>query len=116
MSNQVLQLAGDAVQVAIEGTNGPVLIDFGASWCLPCRTQQPATAQVAQRMGGLALVCRVDIDGNRSLAARLNIHSIPTLIIFYRAVERERFIGIQSAETLIKALERWVRQVPADTH
>ncbi|HDI60142.1 MAG TPA: thioredoxin [Desulfobacteraceae bacterium] len=117
MSKQVCQLAGDAVQAAIEGADVPVLIDFGAPWCLPCRRQQPVTEQVARRMGRRARVCMVDIDGNRSLAARLNIHSIPTLIVFFRAVERERFVGIQSPETLVNVLKRWGRQAaPADTH
>ena len=117
MSQRVPQLGSDAVLSAIENSDAPVLIDFGASWCLPCRRQRPVTLQVARRMGHRARVCSVDIDGNRSLAARLNIHSIPTLIIFSGTVERERFIGIQSAETLIEALNRWAGQpAPADGH
>ena len=117
MSNRVLQLAGDAVRETIEGTDVPVLIDFGAAWCLPCRRQQPVTEQVARQVRGRARVCMVDIDGNRGLATRLNIHSIPTLIIFFQAIERERFIGIQSPEILIKALNRWALQpAPTDAH
>lgn len=112
MSQRVFQLGGDAVLSAIENSDMPVLIDFSAPWCLPCRRQQPVTQQVARRVGHLARVCTVDIDGNRSLAARLNIHSIPTLIIFSGTVERERFIGIQSAETLVKALNRWMKKPP----
>ncbi|MEE4607933.1 MAG: thioredoxin domain-containing protein [Desulfobacteraceae bacterium] len=109
-SIQVLQLAGAAVQAFIENAHVPVLIDFGAHWCRPCRRQQPVTAQIARRMGHRARVGMVDIDGNRALAVRLNIHSIPTLIIFSDAVERERFIGVQSTETLLNALNRWASQ------
>jgi thioredoxin-like negative regulator of GroEL len=113
MSQGVLQLAGDAVQAAIKNTDVPVMIDFGASWCVPCRRQQRITLQVAQQMGPRARICAVDIDGNRPLAVRLNIHSIPTLIIFAAAVERERFIGIQSTEALVAALNRWAGRLAA---
>jgi len=110
-------LAGEAVQAAIEGAEVPVLIDFSTSWCLPCRRQQPVTQQVARRMGPRARVYTVDIDGNRSVAVQLNIHSIPTLIVFSAAIERERLIGVQSAETLVRALNRWVAHpAPAEEH
>jgi thioredoxin 1 len=111
MSQRVIKLAADAVQSVIEQTVVPVMIDFGTPWCAPCRQQQPITRQVARRMGRAAKVCAVDIDGNRPLAAHLNIHSIPTLIIFAAAVERERFIGVQSAERLVATLNRWVARL-----
>ncbi len=107
MSQRVLQLAGDEVQALIDNTDVPVLIDFGTSSCVPCLRQLPITRQVARQMGRRARIVTVDIDGNRSLAVRLNIHSIPTLIVFAAAVERERFIGVQSSETLVAALNRW---------
>jgi thioredoxin 1 len=114
MRQWVHQLTGDEVQAVIEQAEVPVMVEFGASWCDPCRRQVPVTLQVAVRMGRSAKICAVDIDKNRRLAARLNIHSIPTVIIFVSAVERERFIGLQPTEALVAALKRWAfRLAPA---
>ncbi len=108
MPRGVCQLAGEAFQTMIDQSVVPVMIDFGTPWCLPCVQQAPITRQVARQMGRRARICSVDIDRDRSLAARLNIHSIPTLIIYSAAWERERFFGVQTAEKLVAALTRWV--------
>jgi len=107
MSEEVLQIDGDAVGSLLQGTNAPVMVEFSAAGCAPCRHQIAVTRQVARRMGERARICVVDIDRNRLLAVRFNIHSVPTLIVFQDAVERERFIGVQSADTLVTALNRW---------
>jgi thioredoxin 1 len=87
-------------------TNGVVLVDFNAPWCTPCRFQEPIIKDIARRFEGQALVSEVNVDENRDTAIRLVIHSIPTLILFKDGLEIQRFIGLQSGETLSKAIEK----------
>ena len=83
----------------------PVLVDCWAPWCMPCRAQQPILKQVACELQGKALITALNTEENREAAYRLNIHSIPTLVIFRDGEEIKRFIGLQKADSLTKALE-----------
>ena len=84
----------------------PVLVDCWAPWCKPCRAQQPILEMVAEKLQGKALITSLDIEENRETAYRLNIHSIPTLVIFNDGEETRRFFGLQKAKSLTKALEQ----------
>jgi len=83
----------------------PVLVDCWAPWCMPCRAQQPIMETVADELQGKALITSLNIEENREAAYRLNIHSIPTLVIFNYGEETRRLFGLQKAESLTKALE-----------
>ena len=87
------------------GSALPVLVDCWAPWCMPCRAQQPILEKVADELKGRALIASLNTEENRDAAYRLNIHSIPTLLIFRDGEERRRFIGLQKADSLTKALE-----------
>jgi thioredoxin 1 len=83
----------------------PVLVDCWAPWCMPCREQQPILEKVAGELQGTTLIASLNIEENRDAAYRLNIHSIPTLVIFNGGEERQRLIGLQKADSLTRALE-----------
>jgi thioredoxin 1 len=83
----------------------PVLVDCWAPWCTPCLTQHPILEEVADKLQGKALIASLNTEENRDEAYRLNIHSIPTLVIFKDGKERLRFIGLQKADSLTRALE-----------
>ena len=83
----------------------PVLVDCWAPWCMPCRAQQPILREVAYELQGKALITSLNIEENREAAYLLNIHSIPTLVIFKDGEETKRFIGLQKADSLTRALE-----------
>ena len=83
----------------------PVLVDCWAPWCMPCRAQQPILKKVACELQGKVLITALNTEESREAAYRLNIHSIPTLVIFKNGEERKRFIGLQKAASLTKALE-----------
>ncbi len=83
----------------------PVLVDCWAPWCMPCRAQQPILEKVADELQCKALIASLNIEENREAAHRLNIHSIPTLVIFKGGEERGRFFGLQKADSLTRALE-----------
>jgi thioredoxin 1 len=86
-------------------SNIPVLVDCWAPWCMPCRVQQPILEKLAEELKGRALITSLNTEENRDAAYRLNIHSIPTLVIFKGGEERRRLIGLQKADSLTKALE-----------
>ena len=83
----------------------PVLVDCWAPWCMPCRAQHPILEKVADELQGKALITSLNTEENRDAAYRLNIHSIPTLVIFKNGEERRRFIGLQKADSISRALE-----------
>ncbi len=89
--------------------NGVTLVDFNASWCAPCRAQDPIVKQLATNFTNKANITSLDIDENREIALKLSIHSIPTLILFKDGKEIQRFIGIQSEETLSQAIENGLK-------
>ena len=83
----------------------PVLVDFWAPWCGPCRTQGPILDTVAAQMGDRAVVTKVNVDEEAALAAQFGVQAIPTLVILKQGKPVQRFVGVQSAQALVAALE-----------
>jgi len=83
---------------------GITLAEFDTLWCAPCRLQRAIIEQLAERYKGRASVTGFNADDDRQLAMRLNITSVPTLIIFKNGKEVRRFIGLQSDKILSAAL------------
>ena len=83
----------------------PVLIDFWAPWCGPCRTQGPILDTVAAQMGERAVVTKVNVDEEGALAAQFGVQAIPTLVLLKQGKLVQRFVGVQPAQALVAALE-----------
>jgi thioredoxin 1 len=82
----------------------PVLIDFWAPWCGPCRVQLPVLERLAGAAGDDYRVAKVNVDDNEQLAVRFQVASIPTLIVFRDGNPVRRLVGLQSEESLRRAL------------
>ena len=78
----------------------PVLVDFWAEWCNPCRMLAPVVESLSGEYEGKARFCQVNIDEARDLAMTYGVMSIPTLVIFFGGQEKERVVGLQNAEKL----------------
>lgn len=71
----------------------PVVVDFWASWCAPCRMIAPLLEQIANEFEGKALVCKVDVDKNQALAQRFSVRSIPTLLFVKGGAVSDQVVG-----------------------
>ena len=85
----------------------PVLIDFFATWCGPCKMMHPVLEELHEKVGDKARVMKIDIDKNQELAAIYNVRSVPTLMIFRNGELKWRTSGVQPIQTLEQELEKY---------
>lgn len=90
----------------IRGTTVPVLVDFHADWCGPCKVMAPTLDALARDRRGDVVVAKLDTDANPATASRFGIRAIPTLIVFRKGVEVARETGAMSRQGLDALLER----------
>lgn len=84
----------------------PVLVDFWAPWCAPCRMIAPTVEAVAGEYAGRAVVGKVNVDENQSIASRYNIRGIPTLLLFRGGQVQEQVVGATSKDAITKMIEK----------
>ena len=84
----------------------PVIVDFHALWCSPCKIQSPILKEVANELGNRIKVIKIDVDQNSEIASRYNIQSVPTLIIFKNGEQIWRQSGVVSKNQLYNVLTK----------
>jgi len=100
MSQYVRDLSEGALDEELLQSKEPVLVDFWAPWCGPCRAMSPAVEAAAQKLAGEAKVYKVNVDENPEVSPRFGIRGIPTLILFKDGREAHRLVGLSSKEQI----------------
>lgn len=101
-TSKVLHLNGSSFEKVI--SKGVTLVDFWAEWCAPCRMQGPILDEVASQLNGDSVIAKLNVDDNRSIAAKYGIMSIPTLILFKNGKIIKQFVGVQPSSALLSAI------------
>ena len=86
-------------------SNEPVLVDFWAEWCMPCRMLAPTIDKIAKDYQGKVKVGKLDTDSNRDVAMRFSISAIPTVILFKGGQVVQRFVGLRQEKDFKEALD-----------
>lgn len=106
MSEYVKEVNDTSFEQDVLQSKQPVLVDFWAAWCAPCRMIAPTVEAVAEQFSGSASVVKLNVDENPSVSQRYGIKGIPTLILFREGQEEERIVGATSKESLSRLIEK----------
>ena len=106
MSENIFHVNDDQFDEQVLGSDGPVLVDFWAEWCGPCKMIAPVLDQVADEYGDKIKVAKVDVDTNKQVAIKFNIRSIPTLMIFKNGQVEATKMGAMSKSQLTEFIDQ----------
>ena len=96
-----LKLSSENFESEVLNSNLPVLVDFYADWCGPCKMMAPIVEKLSEELEGKAKVGKINVDENQDLAMQYNIMSIPTILIFKNGKEAKRFVGFRDKNELL---------------
>ncbi len=105
MSDKVQDVTDQSFETDVLQASDPVLVDFWAAWCAPCRMLSPTIDQIAQDFAGRAKVVKLNVDDNRETSAKYGIRGIPTLLLFKNGELRDQVVGATSRENIARLIE-----------
>ncbi len=104
MAEGVLTLTDGTFDEQVNASNVPVVVDFWAEWCGPCKKIAPIVEELAVEQAGRIQFAKLDVDNNPGASMRFNVMSIPTLIVFRDGVEAKRLVGAKGKHQLLEEL------------
>ena len=108
MSKHVTEAGDSTFEQEVLKSDVPVLVDFWAPWCGPCKMIAPVVEELAQDYSGKLKVVKVNVDDHKQFAARYNVRGIPNLILFKGGEAQEQIVGAVDKKELVKAIEKVV--------
>ncbi|UCF00343.1 MAG: thioredoxin [Planctomycetota bacterium] len=105
MAGNVIELNDAAFDELVHGSEVPVLVDFWAPWCGPCKMMRPIIEEVAEEYADKAKICKLNTDDARDSAMEFGITSIPTIILFKGGQVQKKWVGLTSKKELSGAIK-----------
>jgi thioredoxin 1 len=100
MSEKITELDSSNFDATVTGGSAPVVVDFWAPWCGPCKAIAPILEELADEMGDAVKICKVNVDNNSEVASKYEIRAIPTILIFKGGQVAETVVGLTSKDDL----------------
>jgi thioredoxin 1 len=104
-SENVVEFTDENFESEVLKSSTPVLVDFWAEWCMPCRMLAPTIEKIAKDYQGKVKVGKLDTDANRDVAAKYSISAIPTVILFREGQVAQKFVGLRKEQEFKAALD-----------
>jgi len=104
MAGNVIELTDATFDEVVHNSDVPVLVDFWAPWCGPCKMMAPIIVEVADEYAGRAKICKLNTDDSRDSAIEFGINAIPTTILFKAGQVQKKWVGLVSKKNLTAAI------------
>ena len=108
MANGIVNLSTATFDETVNGADTPVVVDFWAEWCGPCKMIAPVLEELAGELGDQVTIAKLNVDDNPEVAMRFNVMSIPTLLVFQGGEVRKRLVGAKGKGQLLQELDEFL--------
>jgi thioredoxin 1 len=106
--HQIVQLSDSTFDETVGGSATPVIVDFWAEWCGPCKMISPTLVEIAAEHEGKLTIAKLNVDDNPQTAMRFNVMSIPTLLVFSNGEPVKRLVGAKGKGQLLQDLAEYI--------
>jgi len=100
MSEKIAELDSSNFDSIVSGSAVPLVVDFWAPWCGPCKAIAPILEELAEELGDAVKICKVNVDNNSDIAGKYEIRAIPTILVFKGGAVADTIVGLTSKEDL----------------
>jgi thioredoxin 1 len=112
MAEGIVTLTTSTFDETINSSETPVVVDFWAEWCGPCKMIAPILSEIAVEQAGKVTIAKLNVDENPDLAMRFNVMSIPTLLVFHKGEVAKRLVGAKGKGQLLQELDEFLVTSP----